>query len=65
MTRNGGRLEYKCAVHKECPVLKAALLMHLSTVATVILALLVLYVDILQVEIYAVREGKSVHLHRR
>lgn len=39
--------------------------MHLSTVATVILALLVLYVDILQVEIYAVREGKSVQLHRR
>lgn len=65
MTRNGGRLEYKCAVHKECPVLKAVLLMHLSTVATVILALLGLYVDILQVEIYAVQEGKSVHLHRR
>lgn len=46
----------------------SAVLMHLSTVATVTLALFLHYVDILYVEmICAVREGKTMqpHLRRR
>ena len=58
-------IKYKGYVHTEsCP----AMLMHLSTVATVTLALLLHYVGILQVEMkLSVREGKTMrpHLRRR